>query len=102
PGLSAVSLLLPAPRLARSLFVALDAAGLVDHRQRLGKAGERVAVGRRRTLLRGPFDHRLMTFGERRDDRFIELGGARPGAVALGEQLELLAADVERHLAVFL
>ena len=43
-----------------------------------------------------------MALRERRHDRLVEFGGARPGAVVLGEQLEFAAADIEHDLAAFL
>src|SRR6266536_5455235 len=81
---------------------ALDAARLVDQRERLGEAGEWIGVGRRRAFLRDALHHRLFAFGERGDDRLVEVRGPRPGAVVLGEQLEFAAADIERDLAALL
>src|SRR5205823_12169071 len=65
----------------------LDAAGLVDERQRLREPGERIGVGRRRTLLRRAAHDDLLCFAERGHDHAVEIGSARPGAVVLGEQV---------------
>ena len=80
-------------------FLALHAARLVDRGERLGEAGERVHIGRPRAFLRHPLDDRLAGFRQRRDDRLVEFGSPRPGAVVLGEQLEFAAADIERDVA---
>src|SRR6516162_2810585 len=77
-------------------WLPLDAAGLVDHRERLDEAGERVSVGRRLAFLRGALEDRLLSFSHRLDDHLVEIGGRRPGAVPLGEQIEFGAPDVER------
>ena len=43
-------------------FLALHAARLVDRSERLGEAGERVDIGRRRAFLRHALDDRLPGF----------------------------------------
>src|SRR5205807_7277912 len=73
--------------------LALHVAGFVDERERLGKAGKGIGVGGGRSFLRRAFDCRLFRFGHRLDDRFVEFGRARPGTVALGEQIEFSTAD---------
>src|SRR5260221_995124 len=59
----------------------LDAARLVDERERLAEAGERVGVDRRGAARRSALHHRLLAFRHRRDDRLIGRSIARPGGV---------------------
>src|SRR3984893_17408326 len=75
--------------------LALYPAGLVDLRQRLREAGERVGIGGGCAAGRGAFNDRLLAFGERLDHRLVGGGIARPGAVLVGEQREGLAVDGE-------
>ena len=92
----------PPGRLARRRSRGADAARLVDQRQRLGETRERIGVGGRLALMRRALDDGASAVGQGRDDRPVEFGGARPGAVVLGEQIEFLVAHFERDFAAVL
>ena len=80
---------------------ALDVAGLVDQRESLGEAGERIGVGRRRPSLRRALDDRRLALASAPTIVLVEIGRARPGAVVLGEQLEFaLVAAIRRDTSL--